>query len=121
MKVVFQSNDIGAMTVVKSVLESAQIECVLLDEYTQLVRPSVLLYSGGGRLAVADEREEEAKAIIDDYLKTINEDASPEKETEKSNLKCPECGSEEFAPTLLSIIFGGDKYKCAACGNKFQL
>ncbi|MFH1073885.1 MAG: DUF2007 domain-containing protein [Candidatus Firestonebacteria bacterium] len=120
MKTVFQTNDVGTMTVVKSILESSGISCVLLDEYTQLVKPSALQFSGGGRLAVADEREEEAKAIIEDYLKTVKENSSFTKETVKSNLKCPECGSKEFVPTLWSILFGGNKYKCAACGNKFK-
>ena len=107
------------MTVIKSYLESSGIQCYLLDEYTQIVRPSTLQFSGGGRLAVPDEQEADAREIISDYLKTINEEEPAE--IKKAVLKCPECGSEEFAPTLLSIIFGGNKYKCSACGNKFRL
>jgi len=113
MKVIFQSNDIGSITVVKSILDASGIPAVMLDEYS--LYPSTLLYSGGGRLAVADEQEKEAAIIIGDYLKTIKEPSSP------SALKCPVCGSEEFSPTLLSIIFGSNKYKCPACRHKFKI
>lgn len=127
MKTIYQTPDIGQMTVIKSVLESSGIECILLDEYSQIIRPSTLTFSGGGRLAVADEKEEDARAIIEDYLKTVD---SPEKNTEpedkgplkeKSKDKCPECGSEDFAPDFWSVFFGGNKYKCGKCGVKFIL
>lgn len=127
MKTVYQTSDVGEMTIIKSVLESSGIDCMLLDEYTQIIRPSTLEYSGGGRLAVADEKEEEAKAIIDDYLKTVNTgktdsalEAEPVVNAEAKN-KCPECGSTEFEPAFWSIFFGGNKFKCKYCGTTFKI
>jgi len=127
MKTIYQTWDVGEMTVVKTILESSNIKCVLLDEYSQILKPSTLMYSGGGRLAVSDEQEEDAKAIIEDYLKTVG---SPETVTalenegpirEETKARCPECGSEEFTPSFWSMFFGGNKYKCGNCGTKFQL
>ena len=120
MKVVFQSIDMGALAVVKSILESDNIRCALLDEYSQINRPNTLQFSGGGRLAVADEQEAEARMIIEDYLKTINSEVEPATETKKIELSCPECGSEEFSPTFLSIFLGNGHYKCKSCGKKFK-
>ena len=127
MKTIYQTADIGEMTVIKSVLESSGIECMLLDEYSQIFRPSTLTYSGGGRLAVADEQEMDARALVEDYLKTVNSsetdtDSEIEKPVKvKMKNNCPECGSEEFAPAFWSVFFGGNKYKCRNCGAAFTL
>ncbi|GEM_PF-1369496 len=116
MKTIYRTSDIGEMTVIKSVLEASGIKCVLLDEFSPLVRP---VFSGGGRLTVADEKEEEARVIIKDYLNTVN---LPEKaaEPKTTEARCPECGSREFAPAFWSVFFGGNKYKCGNCGAKFK-
>ncbi|MCX5776644.1 MAG: DUF2007 domain-containing protein [Candidatus Firestonebacteria bacterium] len=117
MKTIYQTSDIGQMTVVKSVLESAGINCVLLDEYTQILRPATLQFSGGGRLAVEDEKEEEALELLADYLKTVN----TEEESINNSSKCPECGSTEYEPAFWSVFFNGNNFKCNKCGAKFKI
>ncbi len=121
MKTIFQTTDIGEMTVIKSILDAAGIKCMLLDEYYSHIVQPALIYTGGGRLAVADEQEAEARALIEDFIKTVKPELSLTETGLAHTPKCPACGSTEFAPAFWSVFFGGDKYKCKNCGTKFEL
>ena len=136
--VVYSNNNRESVTECLEILKKADIPSYIYDgrrfpEPEETIPEGKELY-----LLVESEKEGEAIKNITAYMEALSygraaemsESQDTAEVTEvveisvpavKQPLRCPECGSEEFAPTLLSIIFGGDKYKCAACGNKFRL
>ena len=64
---VFTSISINEVNLVKSILDSEGIECVILDETIGQLAPQFLFGQGGVRLAVREEDCKAAHEIIDDY------------------------------------------------------
>jgi DNA-directed RNA polymerase subunit RPC12/RpoP len=102
---------------VKGELDSAGIDCELVDDNVARALGSVL--PGGVKLRVAKEDEAEARAIL-------GEGVPPSLNDEESGLhytqpRCPNCHSlqvstnDEAAPTP-----GLDDLKCDDCGHRWQ-
>lgn len=66
---VFQSPNLGEIAIVKSLLEESGIVVINLDETIGSLAPHHTFGSGGSRLAVDKGDVEDAKEIIQDYLR----------------------------------------------------
>jgi len=102
-------------------LEAEGIEAVLHDENTVAMQPFYSNLAGGVKLLVRKNRAEKACEILGE--KNIA--------TAKAEIRCPECGSDDYSVFSLSNIMWvlaglitlglgrRTKYKCNACGNNW--
>jgi hypothetical protein len=102
---------------VKGELDSAGIDCELVDDNVARALGSVM--SGGVKLQVAKEDEAEARAILgQDIPPTLTDEASGLQYTQP---RCPHCNSlqvstnDEAPPTP-----GLDDLKCDDCLHRWQ-
>ena len=69
---------------VKSLLENAEVRAYLKDEITGFLAPWNVAPGGLGavKVVVSSEDAEKAKIVVDDYLKNIESDTTPDFESE---------------------------------------
>lgn len=81
--IVFAGNIMEA-EIVKSLLENAEIRVYLKDENTGFLAPWNVAPGGLGavKVVVSSEDAEMAKIVVDDFLKNIKSDTTPDFETE---------------------------------------
>jgi len=114
MGIVYETTDISEMAMIESVLRAASIEYTNIGD-ASYGREGVLL-----KLAVPDENEADARAVIDDYFQSISGGEGAEKIVKEKALYCPECNSKDCVQTFWSMFTNTPKYKCQGCGNKFS-
>lgn len=73
MKLVFSASFLEEVLVVRSILASTGIESALVDEGSLEVYPFFENFGEGIRLGVADGDEEDARALVADYLERRKE------------------------------------------------
>jgi DNA-directed RNA polymerase subunit RPC12/RpoP len=130
--VIRQFRDMSEALLTKGLLDSAGIECFLLDD--NLVRLNWFLsnFVEGIKLAV---RPEDAEAAIEILEQPIPENFEVEGEGEYEQPRCPRCGSVEIShesgidkrfalPALYVVSFPipipRDVWKCASCGAQWR-
>jgi len=113
MGIVYESNDISEIAMIQSVLGGAGIAFTVYDElhYKRI---------GGTKIAVRDDQEEEARAIIEDYLQSVSGGSGAKKIVKEAPIYCPECNSKDCVQTFWSMFTNTPKYKCRSCGYKFK-
>ncbi len=116
--------------VIKSMLDSNDIECYIEDEFVS----ATLIYSiavGGIKIKVKREDLEKAKSI---FLENSDLDISGNKEDNHLNDDCPKCGSTNVESKisnsiflLVSVVFfmipvllKRKKYSCLNCSHKWK-
>lgn len=118
---------------VKSWLESAEIECVLLDENIVSVMPIYNVLMNGIKLQVWEDDAELAEEVVSAYENSlfIREDGA--------SIVCPKCGSGDLYSNfksmksakgiiagIFTVLFGNyplyydTVYRCKNCGTEFK-
>ena len=115
----------------KSKLESENIECFVIDENMITLNPLFANAVGGIKLNINGEDLQKAQAVINDIETQKNN-------SEVVNLKCSNCNSEDFydfksfrgfrgiLSLLLTLsfvvypIFYKRVYKCKSCGKEVE-
>ena len=112
----------------KALLDDADIPSYLLDSNTSSSTFGAAIAIGGNRLAVADLHLNDAKELIEDFLRLINQ------EIEEEVIRCPRCQSElvtnrpvtlfkaliTFFFTTLFLFSSNPFYYCKRCKHKWN-
>jgi DNA-directed RNA polymerase subunit RPC12/RpoP len=119
--------------IVKSKLESEEIDCLLFDEHIVTINQLYNITVGGIKLKIKASDFEKATKIINEVEKEPYRDSSYE------IISCPNCQSQELYGSFISMknilsllvilfsfaflvypIYYKSVYKCKQCGSEFD-